>query len=296
MDRYRLIAGIVVCFVYLLALFPWQTITVAIVIAIAYYIFSNMGQGRMGEISVRNLGRELRRREALNNAAIYLAPYNSIWRNLKLSNTYCSLRLQSNGYTIVGRESIEPYRTFRITKSNTHPDEELWNMFCNMFDHNTRFDRLIELCRIFQTDIKIEGGKHTASFDNYSTETHNDKAETPTLSYDNNYLTEAHNIETYASIKVDAPNSTVQQSRKEKLDVNNASEVELTALPGISIVLAKKIIKRREEIGGFKDISDFLQFTQLKPHMRLQIEELVCVNKMRGSLKINRYEERKIDL
>lgn len=81
-----------------------------------------------------------------------------------------------------------------------------------------------------------------------------------------------------------------------KVDVNNASEIELTALPGISIVLSKKIIKKREEIGGFKNINEFFIYLRLKPHMEKQLRELVCANKMKGSLKIERYNERNVDL
>ena len=269
MDRYRLIAGIVVCFIYLLALYPVQTIAIGIALAIAYFILSNMGPGRVGEYSAIDNGREIRRRQALSKATIYLAPYNSIWSNLKLSNKYCSLRLQANGRTIVGRETVNLYRTFRISNSRVHSDEELWNMFCNKFDHNTTFDNLIELCAQFQADINIE---------NYYTANNSSKN-----NYNNSY-------------QVDVPKPTVPEIKQEKLDINNASEVELTALPGISIVVAKKIIKRREEINGFKNVNEFLQFTQLKPHMQTQLRELICVNKMKGSINIKRYNERSVDL
>jgi len=277
LDRYRLIAGIVVCFIYLLAMFPWQTITVAVIIAIAYFILKNTGTGQTGEYRISNNGREVRRRQALSNASIYLAPYSDIWRNLKLSNTYCSLRLQSNGYTIVGRESVEPYRTFRVMKSNIHADEDLWNMFCDVFDHNTRFDRLIELCRTFQVDIKIEGEQYK-------------------LSQGVNYSVVSNNTDNSNTIKIDTLAPSYNTGKKEKIDINNASEVEITSLPGISIVLSKKIIKKREELGGFKDVNEFLQFTQLKPHMRAQLRDLVCVNKMKGSGKIKRNSERSVDL
>lgn len=250
-------------------MFPVQTIVIAIVLAIAYFVLSNLGPGRVGEINTRDNGRELRRRQALSKAKIYLSPYNSIWNNLKLSNKYCSLRLQANGRTIVGRETTNLYRTFRITNSRVHPDEELWNMFCNVFNHNTNFDNLIELCAQFQTDINIE---------NYYTA--NNASEN---NYDNSY-------------KINTQIPVTPEEQKEKLDINNASEVELTALPGISIVVAKKIIKRREEINGFKNIDEFLKFTQLKPHMQNQLKNLVCVNKMKGSVKIKRNSERSIDL
>ena len=276
MDRYRLIASIVVLFIYLLAMYPWQTIVVTVIIAVAYLIISNIGTGNHDGITVYN-SRKRRRQDALNQAKLYISPYRDIWRNLKLSNKFCSLRLQSNGHTIVGVESGEPYRTFRVVRSRVHSESDLWDMFCNVFDHNTNFDNLVELCRIFQADIRIEGS-------NYK------------LSQGVNYSVTTHSSEHSATVHAGDPAPAKPKAKKEKLDVNNASEVELTALPGISIVLAKKIIKKREEIGGFKSVNDFLVFTKLKSHMQTQLEELVCVKKMKGSVNIKRYEERKLDL
>ena len=84
--------------------------------------------------------------------------------------------------------------------------------------------------------------------------------------------------------------------QKEKVDINNATEVELTALPGISIVLSKKIIKKREEIGGFKRVQDVFVYLKLKQHMQNQLQDLICVNKMKGSVNIIKTSERQIDL
>ena len=249
-----------------MALFPVQTIVVGIIIAIAYVTIRN-ANAPLENINVFS-DRESRRRQALASAGLYLAPYNNIWGNLKLSNTHCSLRLQSNGRTIVGKETVYPYRSFRVTHSQIHSHEDLWNMFCNVFDHNTHFDSLVELCNTFRAVIKMD---KTVQSTNINSALNNNQ-----------------------EVKIDVP--VIKQEKKEKLDVNNASEVELTALPGISIVLSKKIIKRREEIGGFKDVTDFLAFTQLKPHMRQQLKELICVNKMKGSVKIKRNSERSVDL
>ncbi len=45
-----------------------------------------------------------RRKEALLRAKVFLLPYKDIWRNLTLSNKYCSLKLQLDGTTIIGTE------------------------------------------------------------------------------------------------------------------------------------------------------------------------------------------------
>ena len=246
-------------------MFPMQTIVSVFVIGIAYLIIRNLNGTR-----VVNDSRTMRRKASLLNTKIYLAPYNDIWRNLKLSNKYCSIRLGSDGSSIIARDANSSVRSFKVVRSMIHSREDLWNMICNSFDHNTTFDGLIQLCKTFQVEIDIS----QSSVENYNNQ--KDKK---------------------ASSNV-VPKSDIVQTDlpKEKLDVNNASEVELTALPGVSIVMAKKLIKKREEISGFKSVDDVCMFLHLKPHMQNQLKMLICVNKMKGSAKIKRNTERSIDL
>lgn len=93
---------------------------------------------------------------------------------------------------------------------------------------------------------------------------------------------------------------TLQEPKKvvyDKLDINNCSEIELTELPGISIVMAKKVVKKRDEIGGFKTIEDFFSFLKLKSHMQTQLRDRICLNKMKNARKkIERSAERNVDL
>lgn len=267
MDRYRLISSIVFLFVYLLVLYPIPTICTAVVLFIGYILLKNIGQGRLGEYSTIGNGREVRRQRALKEAKIYLSPYKNIWRNLKLSNKYCSLSLGSDGYSITAKEKISSYRTFSVVHSKVHMNEELWNMFCMTFSYDTTFDRLVELCNTFNVTI------------------------TEDFRYRENV-----SVKNKSVIPKNNPNYIEKSVNQEKIDINNASEVEITALPGISIVMAKKLIQKREEIGGFKHVKDVCLFLHLKPHIEKQIIELIKVEKMKGSINIKRYEERKLDL
>lgn len=214
------------------------------------------------QASLNNDGSEIRRKTALSLAKIYLLPYKDIWRNLTLSNKYCTLKLRGDGKTIVGTEKKSdknlPYRKFKIINSKVHDEKELWNMFCTAFSHQTSYDGLLELCDTYKL----------SRFDDIVVP---QQALTPNLP------------------------QTVQLQQP-ITDINNCSEIELTALPGISIVLAKKIIKKREELGGFKSVENFLDFLKLKSNITNQLRTLVCVNKMQGSLKIERFEERRVDL
>ena len=264
MDRYRLIASIVALFIYLLVLYPWPTIIITVILVIAYLLLR--GTPNISEqASKKNL-----REAALRSASMYLAPYTNIWNNLKLSNKFCYMRLGAYGSSITARDIMNPDRSFRVIKSRIHTYDNLWNMFCLHFSYNTTFDELVELSKRFDAIIELTVEQEKVI-----------KNEKPVAKLQ---------VPDSAKIVIKRP------EKPELLDVNNASEVELTALPGISIVIAKKIIKKREEIGGFKNINEFLAFTQLKPHMRLQLRDLVCVKKMKGSGNIKRYDERSIDL
>ena len=215
--------------------------------------------------SPENIYLRQQRINALKTAGIYLSPYENIWKNLKLSNKNCLLRLGNDGVSITAIEKKtfgQTYRKFRIIKTNIHTNQELWDMFCTTFDFQTTYDRLVEQCHVFSVTI------YETTIAGYTTK--------------NDYIT-------FKPIEH-------QNINIEKTDINNASEIEITALPGISIVLSKKIIKKREEIGGFKTIDDVFLFLKLKPHMEKQLRDRICVNKMKGSLQIKRFEERNIDL
>lgn len=81
-----------------------------------------------------------------------------------------------------------------------------------------------------------------------------------------------------------------------KIDINNCSESELSDLPGISIITAKKIIRYRKEILGFKSIEDFFEFLGLKQHFREILTERIDIKKMKLPKTIKLTKERKIDL
>jgi len=280
--RYRIITITVVLFIYLLANYPVPTIVCAIIISFAYFILQNVGNNssvrNKNTIASKNYGihsmeEEINRREALRTASLYLAPYRDIWSGQKLSNKYCSLHLGPNGYSIIGKDLTIPNRQFRITKSEIYSRDELWNMFLISFGMYTSYDKLLELCQTFKCIYK-------ETFDQ------NRNAD--------NLVNTAYPTQSYSKQQISILD--IPEIKKEKLDVNNASEAELTALPGVSIITAKKLIKKREELNGFKNIEDVILFLKLKPHMENQVRELICVKKMKGSDKIKRYNERNIDL
>ena len=116
-----------------------------IALAIVIWFFQNSPVGSQNTSE--------KRKEALRQAAPFLSPYKNIWKDLKLSNKYCILRLGKDGSMIVAKEKVEPYRRFRIVSSKVHGYKDLWEMFCLAFSHNLTYDMLIELCDTYQLTI-----------------------------------------------------------------------------------------------------------------------------------------------
>lgn len=81
----------------------------------------------------------------------------------------------------------------------------------------------------------------------------------------------------------------------EKLDINLAEEAELAKLPGISIILAKRIIKERDVNGGFKTLDEFYSKMKIKPHFQKQLNDMICINEQHRSSQNNSDSERIID-
>lgn len=207
------------------------------------------------------------RLKALRSASTYLAPYEDIWKNLRLSNKYIVLTLGNDETTIVGQEKIKPYRRVRITGAKGYQADNLWNVFCNSFTHNKSYDSIIEAC---------------------------EKYHAPYLELVSDDTAEGL-LEQINSQPIEPLEQQENKVVKPKIDINNCSEIDLTELPGISIVHAKKVIKKREEIGGFNSVDDFFLFLKLRPHMINQLRELLRVEKMRGYVRKHFEGERLVD-
>lgn len=213
--------------------------------------------------------RKIIRKAALYNARIYLSPYKDIWKNLRLSNKHCYLKLGETASQITGGEKVAPYRKFTVITSHVHEYETLWELFCKNFCHNTTYQGLVECCNTFKVSIKESATKDTVHRADSELERSSTEFK-PTI-----INTPANNI---------------------KVDINNCSEIELTELPGINIIMAKKIIKRRDEIKGFKNKNDFFSFINVKDHIKTQLTDKIVINKKKGSLNQEHYTERNLDL
>lgn len=81
------------------------------------------------------------------------------------------------------------------------------------------------------------------------------------------------------------------------IDINTASDEELSALPGINIISAKKIIKYRELHNGFDSKEDFYDKMKINEKIQAKIDNLIVVEKKKNNATIkNESDERIVDL
>ena len=252
MIQYRIIGLLFACCFMLFQLAPIPTSITMLALFGVFLFFKFYVPNK----TVAN-GRVARREAALKKAKVYLAPYDDIWRDLKLTNPYCYLTLGMDGLTIEGFEKTKggTFRSFRVLKSNVHDWEELWNMFCKTFNYNKSYDGLLEDCRRFKLVIEEK------LFEK-SVEQNVPRIPAPVLN---------------------------------RVDINNCTEEDLTALPGVSVIMAKKALKRRNEMGGFNSIDEFFADLNIQTHMQEQLKDIIYAGKKPEQSSEKRSTERRVD-
>ncbi|ERI09676.1 ComEA family DNA-binding protein [Aneurinibacillus aneurinilyticus] len=84
-------------------------------------------------------------------------------------------------------------------------------------------------------------------------------------------LEKKSNVQVTSSIKSVVPEEKVVV----KIDINLASESEIASIPEIGIILAKKVIIKRQEVGGFQSFEQFSEIMGLREHTIEKIKKYV---------------------
>jgi|GEM_PF-5517574 len=215
--------------------------------------------GIIDEIRER-VDRRNRRIEALKTAHDYLKPYKAIDGDLTLSNKNCTIILRAKEKSIFC-VSKEAGRQSCFTAHDFHgfiDADEYFDSLCESFSHNiTYYNVLVTLKQIATVSETDLGQKEKPA--------------------------------TQALLKA------VPEYTGEIIDINNCSEAELTALPGVSVIIAKKIVQFRDEKRPFKSPEDFFEKMDIKPHFRKQLEPMICTNKVNIKKYKKAQRERIID-
>ncbi|RHW66663.1 hypothetical protein DZC34_00945 [Clostridium botulinum] len=80
--------------------------------------------------------------------------------------------------------------------------------------------------------------------------------------------------------------STVNNTRynlnnEELLDINSCNELELSRLPGMGLILAKKAVNLRNSKNGFDSVDEFIEMVGVKPHFVDTVKSMICCNSVK---------------
>ena len=234
-----------------------------------------------------------RRIAALKTAANYLKPYEKIFGSLTLSNKFCSLNRNKAGDTIVciSKEYDENGKCMMLSAKHFSPMDvdEYFDLMCEMFNYGTKY---IDIYNSLRANALITETVYSSKPVESQSQVNQG---TPKSQVAKKYE------EASSSVKKEPQKLNKDIEKFVKLtdglvDVNNASEAELTALSGINVVVAKKIINYRDTVRPFKSIDDFIEVMGIKPHFAKRLREEICVNKVNMKKVKKAKAERIIDL
>ena len=144
---------------------------------------------------------------------------------------------------------------FTFSKYETQNINKCWSDICNFFDDYTYLKMLLTYCESFYTEGKI----NTELIKKYT----------------------AEDIENIKQPSQQPPELT--ENNFDTIDINSASAQEISSLPGLNIIMAKKAVNYRNKYGEFKSEADFFKAAGIKDFFKPAISKIInikkCVNK-----------------
>lgn len=227
------------------------------------YSFSRDGGDRMSEL----ISMFFNRQRALKRCKNFLKKGKNFYniKNQFVSIIFDDKQKVIKCYNAKNRKETTTVSLEQETYSANLMHEDLLYMF---------EEKINEICNYFNSETTYENIKKDLSLTFFSTK-----------------------ITTDESVKnnKNEQNLGIMEEVKSLIDINSASEKEITDLPGISIILAKKIIQYRDSNKGFKNLDEFYTKMKIKPHFIEKLDEMICVNEYLILENNNHENERILD-
>lgn len=236
---------------------------------------------------------------------INLVAKNLVFDKHTIYNGHCTVKYTPDERIVILEnvaDSKNEKRTFTLSKANQVKINKCWYDICNLFDSYTAFDTLEKFFEM-DTNIKVVKIKSKVKEDiakkpktiNIDT-TGNDPKFTnmEDITPDNFGLTAS--ATKYVENFVNMNNIEKQESKSEantaqpefvnmedalsagpnkQININIATAGEIAILPGINIVMAKKIVEYRNINGTFKSVDDFIKVANVKEHFVEKIKKMI---------------------
>lgn len=184
-----------------------------------------------------------------------------------ISFYYIAYRVKQRKWTIAGIIYSLPFINFIVTSDMVGPDHWYYSvmMVISLVMWAASFLHAIKVRPEYLLRLEAYQAKESRDIQNLRTS-----------------IASEYNVVPQAPKSADPISKIVQEniepSSPQAVDLNKASEEELAAVPGIGVILAKKAISIREQIGGFKTVEHFGELMNLKPHVLERIRPLVFLS------------------
>lgn len=174
---------------------------------------------------------------------------------------------------------VEEEFLFDLIKTRMSKKEQ-WIKIENYYMKQTFISQIVDMaqnqCELFgDYDISQMGNKFLISSDAVEEALQYRKFEYKNLNFTKNKETVDDNHsgeEKIESLEGIEEFKKIEGKKIKKIDINHCSERELSEVPSMGIVFAKKAIRYREEIGGYRDVEHMLSYLGVKPHLVEQMK------------------------
>lgn len=246
--------------------------------------------------------------DSLYKGSINLVSKRFVFNQNTIRNEHCTVKYTPDVKLVV-MENIsnrkKETRTFTLRKEDRVNVNKCWNEVCKIFDSFINIDSLASFLsydakinivtipsiveKVTTTtnddDIKIDSTNVGPKFiemgsiqpDTYSKGLEHQRAfDEKFVNIDNiNPAQKSKEREEAAPVFIDM--SEALDKGPNKIDINNDGADEIAVLPGINIVMAKKIVEYRASNGLFKNADDFIKIANVKEHFIPKIKSMIIV-------------------
>ena len=201
-----------------------------------------------------------------------------------IRNEHCSVMYSPDEKIIVmdnAPDRTHAKRMFTLTKNKLNINKA-WNRVCRIFDS---FVTLDSLAAFYSYDTKVDiitleakvppRPERTRVSQEKGTNLPNDKGASY-VNLDNIQEQKPFVPAKEKEIEFSGMGELMNNSPN-KINVNTVTSSELSILPGINIVMAKKIVEYRDKNGYFNSVEDFFNAANVKEHFVEKIKPLITV-------------------
>jgi competence ComEA-like helix-hairpin-helix protein len=223
-----------------------------------------------------------------------------------LGNLHCTIKYSPRNNIVImdNKPTNNKKRMLTISKQIRVNVDKKWSDICRIYDVNTTLEALVSFLdlnpdtivyldspsenkrqAVKPKSINIDNSKNGPKFvdmDNVRPDTFGINENVQKTSEQNFIMIgNLKNVKPTEETSQQSPEfvemGQILSSTSKKIDVNTAEAPELSILPGINIVMAKKIIEYRNLNGKFKNVDEFIKVAGIKEHFISKVKSMIIL-------------------